>query len=75
MRRMNVSKCLWLLPLVAGCALFRDPMTIPIDIEIRPHVGVELDTPGGDVSSSYIWVVAVVVVVGVWAYAHFGKKD
>jgi len=70
-----------LLPLLslAGCGLFipRDPMTIPIDVTIRPHVGVELDQPSVPFefdSSVLVWIVIGLVVAGVWAFAHFGRK-
>lgn len=72
-----MKRLLFLPALSMGCSLFRDPMTIPIDVTIRPHVGVELDPitePPFSVDSTIIWGIIIAVAVAVWAFAHFGKK-
>ena len=53
---------LWPLLLLAGC---RGAQVVPIDVVIRPKVGVEVETAGGMESGD--WQTAVLVLVGIIA--------
>jgi hypothetical protein len=51
---------------LSGCALFRDPMTVPFDIEIRPKVGLDLEVERTPMDQTQLyWLIGIAFLVGV----------
>ena len=47
---------------LTGCALFRDPMTVPFDLKIRPQVEVDFQTSSG---LDFNWNAALIAAVAI----------
>ena len=49
---------------LTGCALFRDPMSVPIDLLIRPQVKVDLET-GSNFNIDWNYALLAAVAIGI----------